>query len=73
VLYAIVLGWPENGEVVIQSLGTGQAHYPAAIKQVGLLGSKGAVQWSRDAAGLKVKLPAEKPSAAAFALKIEKG
>ncbi len=73
VLYAIVLGWPESGEVVLQSLGTGQAHYPAAIKQIGLLGSKGAVQWSRDAAGLKVKLPAEKPGAAAFTLRIEKG
>ena len=73
VLYAIVLGWPESGEVVIQSLGTDQAHYPATIKQVGLLGSKEVVQWSRDAAGLKVKLPAQKPSAAAFVLKIEKG
>jgi len=72
VLYAIVLGWPENGEIAIRSLGTGQARYPMAIKQVGLLGSKGAVQWSRDTSGLKVKLPAEKPSAAAFALKIEK-
>jgi alpha-L-fucosidase len=72
-LYAIVLGWPESGEVVIQSLSTSQAHYPAAIKQVELLGAKGAVQWSRDAHGLKVKLPAEKPSAAAFALRIERG
>jgi alpha-L-fucosidase len=73
VLYAIALGWPENGEVVIQSLGTNQALYPAAIKQVGLLGSKEAVQWSRDEQGLRAKLPAEKPDAAAFALKIEKG
>jgi alpha-L-fucosidase len=73
VLYAIVLGWPEDGEVVIQSLGTGQARYPMTIKQVGLLGSKEAVQWSRDEHGLKVKLPAERPHAAAFALKIERG
>ncbi len=73
VLYAIILGWPEDGEVVIQSLGTGHVRYPAAIKQVRLLGSKGAVQWSRDERGLKVKLPAEKPCAAACTLKIEKG
>jgi alpha-L-fucosidase len=72
-LYAIVLGWPQSGEVVIQSLGAGQAHSPAAIKQVGLLGSKEAVQWSRDATGLKVRLPAKRPHAAAFALKIERG
>ena len=72
VLYAIALGWPENGEIMIGSLGTRQTHYPATIKRVELLGSKAAVEWSRDAAGLKVKLPAEKPGAAAFALKIEK-
>jgi alpha-L-fucosidase len=72
-LYAIVLGWPQSGEVVIQSLGAGQAHSPAAIKQVGLLGSKEAAQWSRDATGLKVRLPAKRPHAAAFALKIERG
>lgn len=72
VLYAIVLGWPENDEIIIDSLGTSQPHYPAAIKQVKLLGSKEALQWSRDAAGLKVKLPAEKSSTAALTLKIEK-
>jgi alpha-L-fucosidase len=73
VLYVIVLGWPESGEVVIRSLGASQAHYPAAIKQVGLLGSKETVQWSLDATGLNVKLPAETPRAAAFVLKVEKG
>jgi hypothetical protein len=34
---------------------------------------KEAALWSRDEHGLKVKLPAEKPSAAAFVLKIERG
>jgi alpha-L-fucosidase len=71
VLYAIILDWPEDGEVVIESLGEGQAHYPAAIQHVSLLGTKEVLQWSRDPAGLKVKLPAEKPDAAAFTLKIE--
>lgn len=72
VLYAIVLAWPESGEVVIESLGTDQAHEPATIQRVVLLGTDEAVEWSRDAAGLRVKLPAEKPCAAAFTLKIEK-
>ena len=71
VLYAIILDWPENGEVVIESLGDGQAHYPAVIQQVSLLGLKEALQWSRDPSGLKVKLPGEKPCTAAFTLKIE--
>jgi alpha-L-fucosidase len=72
VLYAIVLGWSENAEIMIESLGTGQPHYSAVIKRVELLGSKEALQWSRDAAGLKVKLPAERPDTAALTLKIEK-
>lgn len=71
VLYAMFLGWPENGEVVIESLGEGREHYPLTIQQVSLLGSKEVLQWSRNPAGLKVKLPAEKPCAAAFTLKIE--
>jgi alpha-L-fucosidase len=70
-LYAIVMDWPESGEVVIESLAASQANNPAAIRQVRLLGTKEAVQWSRDRCGLKVKLPAEKPCAAAFTLKIE--
>ena len=66
-LYAIVLGWPDNGEVMIQSLGTNQA----AVKRVSLLGVKEPVQWSHEAAGLKVKLPPQKLSEAGFTLKIE--
>jgi alpha-L-fucosidase len=71
-LYAIVLGWPENGEVVIESLGADQAHEPAVIQQVTLLGADEALEWSRGASGLRVKLPAGKPCEAAFTLKIEK-
>lgn len=70
-LYAIILDWPESGEMVIESVGASQAHYPAPIRQVSLLGTKETVQWSRVNDGLKVKLPAEKPCAAAFTLKIE--
>ncbi len=71
-LYAIVLGWPKNSEIVIESLGTGQAYHPAAIRKVELLGSTESLKWSRDAAGLKVKVPTEKPSTAALVLKIER-
>ena len=71
-LYAIVMGWPESGETVIQSLGTGLALYPDAIKEVELLGCEEGVQWSRDADGLKVRLPSQKPAYAAFVLKVTK-
>ena len=70
VLYAIVLGWPDSGEVVIESLGTRLALYPDAIRQVELLGSGEPVQWSRDDDGLKVKTPSERPCQHAYTLKI---
>ena len=69
-LYAIVLGWPESGEVVIESLGTRLALYPDAIKQVEWLGSGEPVQWSRDVDGLKAKTPSDRPCQHACTLKI---
>ncbi len=70
-VYAIVLGWPEDGEAVVQWLGAGSPLHAQAISQVELLGSAEPVQWSRDASGLKVKLPAQKPHDAAFVLRIK--
>jgi len=69
-LYAIVLGWPERGEAIIQSLGAQLKLYTAEIGEVTMLGHKGPLTWSRGARGLRVKLPAERPAEHAFALKI---
>jgi len=69
-LYAIVLGYPERGEAVIQSLGTNLRLYNQPIGRVELLGAREPLQWSRGANGLRVKLPAEKPSEHALVLKI---
>ena len=70
VLYAIVLAWPEGGEVTIQSLAGGLRLQPRKIAKVELLGAKQPVTWSRTRRGLKVRLPAEPPCEHAFALKI---
>ena len=69
-VYAILLGWPETGEASIGWLRAGSPLYPGAIQSVALLGWAETLQWSRDASGLKVKLPAQKPCDAAFVLKI---
>jgi len=69
-LYAIVLGLPERGEVVVQSLGANLRLYNQEIGKVELLGAREPLQWSRGANGLRVKLPAEKPSEHALVLKI---
>jgi len=70
ILYAIVLGWPENGEVTIESLASKRGLFSGAIGQVELLGGQGALEWSHTDEGLRVKLPAQPPLEPAFVLKI---
>ena len=59
-LYAILLAWPEHG-VTIESLSTNLRLYQGEIASVELVGSEAPLQWSRDARGLHVILPAERP------------
>jgi alpha-L-fucosidase len=68
-LYAFVMGWPEK-EVVIGSLGTGSKPEAGKVQNVELLGFKGKVEWSQEATGLRVQMPAEKLSDYSIALKI---
>ncbi len=73
-LYAYFLGWPDDGKLVIQSLGQGTADKPALLDQtiasVKLLGSSKKIIWAREADGLHVTLPAKKPGDDVFALKL---
>ena len=68
-VYAFVMEWPEDGRVVLKSLAAGSAAYPRPIGRVELLGG-GPMRFHRDAGGLTVTLPVEKPNAMACALKI---
>jgi alpha-L-fucosidase len=70
-LYTIVLGWPENGEVVIESLGLKSELYPSDIQQIEMLGMGEAMRWSRGDGGLTVQLPLKKSDAPAYVLKIQ--
>ncbi|HLV79037.1 MAG TPA: alpha-L-fucosidase, partial [Chthonomonadaceae bacterium] len=68
-LYAILLGWPADGKVVLRSL----ARLPGTTGRVTgarLLGSPGAVSWVHDENGLTVVLPAAKPCDHAYVLKL---
>lgn len=56
VLYAVALGWPEDGKIVIKSLAEGGRVAPAKVESVELLGY-GKVEFSRTAAGLEAVLP----------------
>ena len=64
-LYAFVLGWPK-ASITIHALGT-----PAGrVTAVRLLGHDGVLQWSQEATGLEIALPAAPPCdhAVAFAI-----
>jgi alpha-L-fucosidase len=69
-LYAIAMGWPADGKLVVKSLAQGSELAKGEITDVALLGHKGKLPWSRTADGLVVNLPEEKPCAHVFALKI---
>lgn len=70
-LYAISLAWPEDGKVTVKSLAEGNPLHDKKIKSVELLGY-GKVKFTRDAEGLKVKLPEGAFKSVAPVLKIRK-
>jgi len=68
-LYAIALGWPENGSTVtIKALSTLKTS--EAIREVTLLGHAGKLMWRRTTEGLVINLPAERPCDYAYVFKI---
>ncbi len=69
-LYAIALDWPENGRLTLKSLSRGSRLTSREIETVQLLGSKANLKWTRNADGLTIELPAQKPCDFAFAFKI---
>jgi alpha-L-fucosidase len=69
-LYAIALGWPEDGKLRIKTLKQGAKVSTGGIANISLLGAKAPVQWQQTADALEVVLPREKPCDHAYALKI---
>lgn len=65
-LYAIALGWPEDGKLLVKTLADGAGK----VASVSLLGSSATLKWQQTAEGLAVDLPAEKVSEFTAALKI---
>lgn len=69
-LYAIALGWPENGKLLVTSLAEGSLNYPRQIGRIELLGAKSPVRWTRGQGGLEIQLPESAPCKYAFAFRI---
>ncbi|MFS2140481.1 alpha-L-fucosidase [Duganella sp. Dugasp56] len=70
-VYAFVMGWPENGKVSIKSMASGGAYLKRRVARVELAGRGKPLAFRQDADGLHVTLPSEKPALPyAFALKV---
>ncbi len=69
-LYAIALAWASSGKYVVKSLATGSSYLAGEIQAVQLMGSTAQLKWTRNAKGLNVELPAQKPCEHAYVLKI---
>ena len=65
-LYAIALGWPDDGKLLVRSL----ASSAGKIDSVVLLGASEPVVWKQAGDGLLVTLPEKKPCDYAYVLKI---
>jgi alpha-L-fucosidase len=68
-LYAIALGWPGSGRLVVRSLAEGSPDR-GEIRSVRLLGHPGKLTWSRERDGLTAELPEDPPGDYAYALEI---
>jgi alpha-L-fucosidase len=68
-LFAIELGWPASGEIIIHSLGS-TAPGSQKIVSVALLGSDEKIEFQQQPNGLHLKLPAQPPAKYANSFRI---
>ena len=69
-VYAICLEWPDD-TLTLRHVGSGSQGGGRPIARVSLLGGEGTLDWSRNAKGLTIQVPAERPCRHAYAFKLE--
>jgi alpha-L-fucosidase len=71
VLYAIAMGWPKDGEIVIHALGTSSSSGATfSVGNLAMLGSDSKLEWKQSADGLHIELPGTAPGQYAFAFRL---
>jgi len=71
-LFAIVLDWPEDGIVTIESLAKNSEYVKdLKITNAKVLGSPDKIKWSQETDGLKVTMPTEKPGDFAYVIQFD--
>ncbi|MEM6800452.1 MAG: alpha-L-fucosidase [Bacteroidota bacterium] len=69
-LYAVMLGWPEDGKARIKCLGEGNEYLEQNIKSVSMLGHEGALDWNTTEEALEISLPAKASGEHAYTFKL---
>ncbi|MES2390746.1 MAG: alpha-L-fucosidase [Acidobacteriota bacterium] len=72
-VYAIALGWPAGGEMVIRVLGKGLPYLKGDVCGVSLLGSAAKVGFEQRVDGLHLMLPAVHADEAAYVFRVRAG
>jgi len=70
-LYVIALDWPEDGQLIVESLNANVKISTGRINTVSMLGSDEKIEWERVDDGLTIHFPDKKPCEHAFVFKIE--
>jgi alpha-L-fucosidase len=70
-LYAITLGRPEGGEVVVTTLTRDGRHARRPVRRVTMVGDKTPLSFRQDRTGLRVTVPADRLHPFGVALRIE--
>ncbi len=71
ILYATVLGWPEDGKYTIKTLSGDQViSSGGGIQMVEMLGSSDTIRWEQTPGGLTLYFPEEKPCDIAYSFRI---
>lgn len=70
-LYAHILAWPKDGQLIIKSLSQNNTYFKETIKNIQLLGTDENISFQRSDEGLRITLPNKmKPNDISFTLKI---
>jgi alpha-L-fucosidase len=72
-LYAIALGWPTDGRLLIKSLAENPAYYARRVQKVELLGLRSELKWPQNTQGLEIQVPNDPPCKYAFSFRILAG
>ena len=69
-LYALILGWPDDGKFRITTLARDSKHFPMNVEKVEMLSPSMPLKFERTSEALIINAPPSKPNPIAYCLRI---